>query len=217
MHGIEDDYVKYSNGLDYNTYVSDQNGLTDEQKTTALEEYSKMDTNNDGKVTATERIQYDFNNNAIDSLTKDDLVKAYGQEKADEMMKFDKNGDGKLSKEEFENANKKGPSATSILSAAAICLTVVGAIIGIIVWLSRRKDREKDKKEEQQINQRLTAGNVQLQTNVGNSVNNVRKPISQEAQQRMNDQFSDYSQSTIDQSCPKNSLNTINQSKEIGF
>ena len=63
-------------------------------------------------------------------------------------MKFDKDGNGKLDKKEFDEATKekdginfKDPKV--ILAIIGVAITVIGVIAALCVWLSRRSKKKK--------------------------------------------------------------------------
>ena len=197
-----------------------QDAFTAEEKIAAQKTFKEADTNNDGKVDTTEAIKYSFQNGR-ESISQDDLTKAYGEEKTKEMMKYDKDGNGKLDKKEFDEATKekdginfKDPKV--ILAIIGVAITVIGVIAALCVWLSRRS---KKKKAEQaaRTNHQPQSESDNTSVSTGNSAGQVHTPISTDMQQQSNDAFNQYSQSDINNTQqPLNLNDSRNKSMDMG-
>ena len=205
-----------------------QDGFTAEGKIAAKEAFREGDTNNDGKVDATEAIKYDFQNGK-ESISQDDLKAAYGDKKASEMMKFDKDGDGRLNEKEFNEATKTKEEKKGLLDGInfkdpkviaaiiGIALTVIGVVVGLCVWLSRRNKKKKEEQEKLKVDQQLKSGNVNMSVSTGNSAEKVHSPMSSQMQQQSNDTFSQYSQNSINNTQQPLSLNDSHRSMDMSI
>ena len=196
-----------------------QDAFTAEEKIAAQKTFKEADTNNDGKVDTTEAIKYSFQNGR-ESISQDKLKAAYGEEKASEMMKYDKDGNGKLDKKEFDEATKEKEGINfkdpkTILAIVGIAITVIGLIIGLCVWLSRRNKKKKEEQEKLKVDQQLKSGGVNMPVSTGNSAEQVHSPISSQTQQQMNDTFSQYSQSNINNTKQPLSLSDTRKSMDM--
>jgi len=196
-----------------------QDAFTAEEKIAAQKTFKEADTNNDGKVDTTEAIKYSFQNGR-ESISQDKLKAAYGEEKASEMMKYDKDGNGKLDKKEFDEATKEKEGINfkdpkTILAIVGIAITVIGLIIGLCVWLSRRNKKKKEEQEKLKVDQQLKSGSVNMPVSTGNSAEQVHSPISSQTQQQMNDTFSQYSQSNINNTKQPLSLSDTRKSMDM--
>jgi len=196
-----------------------QDAFTAEEKIAAQKTFKEADTNNDGKVDTTEAIKYSFQNGR-ESISQDKLKAAYGEEKANEMMKYDKDGNGKLDKKEFDEATKEKEGINfkdpkTILAIVGIAITVIGLIIGLCVWLSRRNKKKKEEQEKLKVDQQLKSGSVNMPVSTGNSAEQVHSPISSQTQQQMNDTFSQYSQSNINNTKQPLSLSDTRKSMDM--
>ena len=196
-----------------------QDAFTAEEKIAAQKTFKEADTNNDGKVDTTEAIKYSFQNGR-ESISQDDLTKAYGEEKTKEMMKFDKDGNGKLDKTEFDEATKKKgfldidfKDPKTILAIIGVAITVIGVIIGLCVYLSRKNKKKKE--EQAEAKNQLQSGSVNMSVSTGNSAEQVHTPISSQTQQQMNDTFSQYSQSSINNTQQPLNLNDSRKSMYV--
>ena len=219
-----EEFNAYINAKDTNT---GQDAFTQEQKDKYKSMFSATDTNNDGKVTTTEAIKYDFQNGR-EYVTGEHLEEMYGKEKAKEMMKFDKDGDGKLNAKEFDEATKKKGFFESIdfkdpkviLAIITIAITVIGAIVGLCVLLSRKSKKEKEKQEQAEMDQQLQNISQSTQsTSVsgGNLAEKAHTSMSSQIQQQSNDVFNQYSQNSINNTQQPLSLNDSYQSKNMGI
>ena len=196
-----------------------QDAFTAEEKIAAQKTFKEADTNNDGKVDTTEAIKYSFQNGR-ESISQDKLKAAYGEEKASEMMKYDKDGNGKLDKKEFDEATKEKEGINfkdpkTILAIVGIAITVIGLIIGLCVWLSRRNKKKKEEQEKLKVDQQLKSGSVNMPVSTGNAAEKVHSPISSQTQQQMNDTFSQYSQSNINNTKQPLSLSDTRKSMDM--
>ena len=205
-----------------------QDGFTAEGKIAAKEAFKKADINNDGKVDTAEAIKYDFKNGK-ESISQDDLKAAYGEEKTKELMKFDKDGDGRLNEKEFDEATKtqekkkgfldginfKDPKV--IAAIIGIALTVIGVVVGLCVWLSRRNKKKKEEQEKLKVDQQLKSGNVNMSVSTGYSAEKVHSPMSSQMQQQSNDTFSRYSQNSINNTQQPLSLNDSHRSMDMSI
>ena len=214
---------------EFNTCINSKNDkgqdvFTAEQKIAGQEAFKEADINNDGRVDATEGIKYEFQNGK-ESISQDDLTKVYGKEKASEMMKFDKDGNGKLDAKEFDEATKekKGflgidfKDPKTILAIIGIALTVIGIIVGLCVWLSRRNKKKKEEQEKLKVDQQLKSGNINMSVSSGNSAEQVHAPISTDMQQQSNDAFNQYTPSPINNGQQPLNLNDSRRSTEISM
>ncbi|MBR1429229.1 MAG: hypothetical protein IJ590_03170 [Rickettsiales bacterium] len=196
-----------------------QDAFTAEEKIAAQKTFKEADTNNDGKVDTTEAIKYSFQNGR-ESISQDKLKAAYGEKKASEMMKYDKDGNGKLDKKEFDEATKEKEGINfkdpkTILAIVGIAITVIGLIIGLCVWLSRRNKKKKEEQEKLKVDQQLKSGSVNMPVSTGNSAEKVHSPISSQTQQQSNDIFSQYSQSSINNTQQPLNLNDSRKSMYV--
>ena len=209
--------------LNVKDFETGQDIYTEEQKIATQEAFKKADTNNDGKVDATESIKYKFQNGK-ESISQKDLTNLYGEEKTKELMKFDKDGDGKLNAKEFDEATKekkgfldginfKDPKV--ILTIIGIALTVIGVVVGLCVWLSRRNKKKKEEQAKAEVNNKMKSGSVNMSVSTGNSAEKVRAPITTEAQNHINTTFGQYGQSNINNQQQPLSLNDSRKSTEI--
>lgn len=203
-----------------------QDMYTEEQKIKTQEHFKKADINNDGKVDITEAIKYKFQNGK-GSISQKDLTILYGEEKTKELMKFDKDGDGKLNAKEFDEATKtqgekkgfldginfKDPKV--ILTIIGIALTVIGVVVGLCVWLSRRNKKKKEEQAKAEVNNKMKSGSVNMSVSTGNSAEKVRAPITTETQNCINNTFGQYGQSNINNQQQPLSLNDSRKSTEI--
>lgn len=197
-----------------------QDAFTAEEKIAAQKTFKEADTNNDGKVDTTEAIKYSFQNGR-ESISQDKLKAAYGEEKANEMMKYDKDGNGKLDKKEFDEATKEKEGINfkdpkTILAIVGIAITVIGLIIGLCVWLSRRNKKKKEEQEKLKVDQQLKSGGVNMSVPSGNAAEKVHSPMSSQMQQQSNDTFSQYSQSNINNTKQPLSLSDTRKSMDMG-
>ena len=213
---------------EFNTCINSKNDkgqdvFTAEQKIAGQEAFKKADINNDGRVDVTEGIKYGFQNGK-ESISQDDLTKVYGKEKASEMMKFDKDGNGKLDANEFNEATKekKGflgidfKDPKTILAIVGIAITVIGIIIGLCVWLSRRNKKKKEEQEKLKVDQQSKSGSINMSVSSGNSAEQVHTPMSAQAQQQMNDTFDQYNTRENNNTQSKYNLQSAYQQKCIG-
>ena len=100
----------------------------------------------------------------------------------------------------------------TILAIIGIALTVIGIIVGLCVWLSRRNKKKKEEQEKLKVDQQLKSGNINMSVSSGNSAAKVHSPISSQTQQQSNDTFSQYSQSNINNTKQPLSLNDSRRS-----
>ena len=203
-----------------------QDGFTAEGKIAAKKAFKEADTNNDRKVDATEAIKYDFKNGK-ESISQDKLKAAYGDKKASEMMKFDKDGDGRLNEKEFNEATKTKEEKKGLLDGInfkdpkvifaiiGIALTVIGFVVGLCVWLSRRNKKKKEEQEKLKVDQQLKSGDVNMSVSIGNSAEKVHSPMNSQTQQQSNDTFSQYSQSNINNTKQPLSLSDTRKSMDV--
>ncbi len=103
----------------------------------------------------------------------------------------------------------------TILAIIGIALTVIGIIVGLCVWLSRKSKKEKEEQEKLKVDQQLKSGNINMSVSSGNSAAKVHTPINQQTQQNMNDTFSQYSQSNINNTQQPLSLNDSRRSMDV--
>jgi len=218
---------------EFNTYINSkddkgQDVFTETQKKESLENFKKRDLDGNGTMTNTEAINYEFQNGRK-SISQDDLTKAYGEEKTKELMKFDKDGDGHLNEKEFNEATKtkeekkgfldginfKDPKV--IAAIIGIALTVIGVVVGLCVWLSRRNKKKKEEQEKLKVDQQLKSGNVNMSVSTGNSAEKVHSPMSSQMQQQSNDTFSQYSQNSINNTQQPLSLNDSHRSMDMSI
>lgn len=206
-----------------------QDIFTEEQKKEKQEMFEKMDANNDGKITTTEEIKYDLQNGK-ESISQEDLKSAYGEKKASEMMKYDKDGDGRLNAKEFDEATKKKSFLDKInfkdpkviLATIGIAATIIGLIVGLYVLLSRKSKKEKEKQEQSKMEQQLqnisqsTQSTQSTSVSSGNLAEKAHTFMSSQIQQQSNDTFSQYSQSSINNTQQPLSLNDNRRSNDIG-
>ena len=224
-----------AHSLDNPANANKQGGLyfTEEQKAKQRAIFEEADVNNDGKVTTTEAINYNFQHGK-NSISQDELTQLYGEEKTKELMKFDANGDGKLNADEFKEATttkeKKGflesiksinfKDPKVILAIVGIAVTVIGVIVGLCVWLSRKSKKEKEKREQAKMDQQLQNISQSTQStsaSSGNLAEKVHTPMSSQIQEQSNDTFSQYSQSSINNTQQPLSLNDSRRSTEISM
>lgn len=106
----------------------------------------------------------------------------------------------------------------TILAIVGIAITVIGIIVGLCVWLSRKSKKEKAKQEQAEFNQQLKNISVSQSTSVstGNSAEKVHTPMSSQIQEQSNDTFSQYSKSSINNTQQPLSLNDSRRSNDIG-
>ena len=106
--------------------------------------------------------------------------------------------------------NFKDPK--TILTIVGIAITVIGAIVGLCVWLSRRNKKKKEEQEKLKVDQQLKSGNVNMSVSSGNAAEKVHTSMSAQNQQQMNDAYGKYSQSRINNTQQPLSLNDSRRS-----
>ena len=131
---------------------------------------------------------------------------------------------GYLDANEFNEATKekKGflgidfKDPKTILAIVGIAITVIGIIIGLCVWLSRRNKKKKEEQEKLKVDQQLKSGNINMSVSSGNSAEQVHAPISTDMQQQSNDAFNQYTPSPINNGQQPLNLNDSHKSMDMG-
>ena len=134
---------------------------------------TSIDLNGDGNASLGEFAMASMGGTEI---SKTDFEAKYGSEEATKLFdKYDTNKDGKITSDEIKEVDKaKGEEESKGLSTAAIigivvgAVCVVGLIVGLIVYFSRKED--KDKGSGNSVDEDKEKG-------IGNSFDNERKDI----------------------------------------